>query len=88
MHLLIGGALGIAYAMVFEVVVHESGVGPGVLLGAINTIFAGFAWSAIGGPGHFWSAIGPKGVIALFIAHMTFGAVVGTVYKAEEKMLA
>ena len=86
-HLLIGGALGIAYGMMFERVLHESGVGPGVLLGACNTIFAGFAWAILGGPGRFWSGVGPKGVIALFIAHMTFGAVVGAVFKAERRIL-
>jgi hypothetical protein len=87
-HLLIGGALGIVYGMVFELVLHESGVGPGVLLGACNTIFAGFAWALIGDPGRFWSGAGPKGVIALFLAHMTFGAVVGAVFKAERRLLA
>jgi hypothetical protein len=87
-HLLIGGALGIAYGMAFELVLHQSGVGPGVILGAYNTIIAGFVWAAIGGPGHFWSAVGPPGIIALFLAHMTFGAIVGAAFKAEERLLA
>ena len=87
-HLLIGGALGIVYGMAFELVLHQSGVGPGVVLGAYNTIIAGFVWAALGGPGHFWSAVGPQGVIALFLAHMTFGAVVGAAFKAEERLLA
>ena len=87
-HLLIGGVVGVGYGMAFELILHESGVGPGVLLGAYNTIFAGFVWAAIGGPGRFWSEVGPRGVIALFIAHMTFGAVVGAAFKAEQKLLA
>ena len=87
-HLLIGGALGIAYGMAFELVLHQAGVGPGVILGAYNTIFAGFVWAALGGPGQFWSGVGPQGVIALFLAHMTFGAVVGAAFKAEERLLA
>jgi hypothetical protein len=87
-HLLIGGAVGIGYGIVFERILLESGAGPGVLLGACNTIFAGFVWAAIGGPGAFWATVGPRGVIALFIAHMTFGAVVGAAFKAEEKILA
>jgi hypothetical protein len=87
-HLSIGGALGIAYGMAFELVLHQSGVGPGLILGAYNTIFAGFVWAALGGPGHFWSAVGPQGIIALFLAHMTFGAVVGAAFKAEETLLA
>ena len=87
-HLLIGGALGIVYGMAFELVLHQSGAGPGVILGAYNTIIAGFVWAAIGGPGHFWSAVGPPGIIALFVAHMTFGAIVGAAFKAEERLLA
>ena len=87
-HLLIGGAIGVGYGMMFERILPESGVGLGVLLGAINTIFAGFAWAIIGGPGRFWSDLGPQGVIALFIAHITYGAVVGAAFKAEQRMLA
>jgi hypothetical protein len=87
-HLLIGGVLGIVYGMAFELVLHTSGVGPGVILGAYNTIIAGFVWAALGGPGHFWSAVGPQGIIALLVAHMTFGAVVGAAFKAEERLLA
>lgn len=86
-HLLLGGVLGIVYGIVFERVLHDSGVGPGVVLGAYNTVIAGFVWAAIGGPGHFWSGVGPQGIVALFIAHMTFGAVVGAAFKAEERML-
>jgi hypothetical protein len=87
-HLLIGGVLGIVYGMVFELALHQSGVGPGVILGAYNTVIAGFVWAALGGPGHFWSAVGPQGIVALFLAHMTFGAVVGAAFKAEERLLA
>jgi hypothetical protein len=87
-HLLIGGAIGVLYGIMFERILPESGVGLGVLLGAINTIFAGFAWAIIGGPGRFWSDLGPQGVIALFIAHITYGAVVGAAFKAEQRLLA
>jgi hypothetical protein len=86
-HLLMGGVVGIVYGIVFERILHDAGVGPGVVLGAYNTIIAGFVWAAIGGPGHFWSGVGPQGIVALFIAHMTFGAVVGAAFKAEQKML-
>ena len=87
-HLLIGGAIGIAYGIMFERILPESGVGLGVLLGAINAIFAGFAWAIIGAPGRFWSDLGAQGAIALLIAHITFGAVVGAAFKAEQKLLA
>jgi hypothetical protein len=86
-HLLMGGVVGIVYGIVFERILHDAGVGPGVVLGAYNTIIAGFVWAAIGGPGHFWSGVGPQGIVALFIAHMTFGAVVGAAFKAEQRML-
>ncbi len=83
-HLLIGGLLGVAYALVFEYVLHQSGVGAGLLLGASNTIFAGYVWAALGGPGAFWHTAGPQGVIALFLAHLTYGAVVGGLYRSEQ----
>ena len=83
-HVLIGGALGIAYAFVFEHVLHQSGTGAGLLLGAYNTIFAGFVWAAIGGPGWFWGGAGPQGILALFVSHLAFGAVVGRLYRSEQ----
>ena len=84
-HLLIGGIIGVVYAIVFEYVLQTSGVGPGVLLGAVNTIFAGFAWAFVGGPGRFWSDFGPAGVGALFLVHIVYGAVVGGLYKNEHR---
>ncbi len=84
-HLLIGGAIGIVYAVVFEHVVHQSGVGVGLMIGSYNTIFAGFVWAMIGGPGAFWAAVGPLGVIALFVSHLAYGAVVGGLYRSEQQ---
>jgi hypothetical protein len=86
MQLVIGGALGVVYGMIFDLALHESGAGPGALLGAFNTIIAGFVWAALGGPGHFWSDIGAQGIAALFLTHIVFGAVVGAVFKAENRM--
>lgn len=83
-HVLIGGALGLAYAYVFEHVLHQSGIGVGLMLGAFNTIFAGFVWAALGGPGAFWDAAGPQGIIALFVSHLAYGAVVGGVYRSDQ----
>ncbi len=83
-HLLIGGGIAIAYAFVFEYVLHQSGVGPGMLLGACNAIFAGFVWAALGGPGGFWHGGGPLGVMALFLAFLSYGAVVGGLYRSEQ----
>ena len=84
-HLVIGGLIGLAYAIVFEYLIETSGVGPGVLLGAVNTILAGFAWALVGGPGRFWSELGPAGVGALFLVHMAYGAVVGGLYGNEHR---
>ena len=84
-HLLIGGIIGVVYAIVFEYVTETAGIGPGVLLGAVNTIFAGFAWAFVGGPGRFWSDFGPAGVGALFLVHIVYGAVVGGLYKKEHR---
>jgi hypothetical protein len=83
-HLLIGGLIGLAYAYIFEHVLHQSGIGVGLLLGACNTIFAGFVWAALGGPGAFWATAGPLGVIALFLSHLAYGAVVGGLYRSDQ----
>ena len=82
-HLLVGGALGVLYAFVFEHVVHQSGVGVGMMVGAYNTIFAGFIWAVLGGPGPFWDRAGAAGIFALFLSHVAYGAVVGALYPRE-----
>jgi len=82
-HLLIGGLVGLVYMLVFEFVFAQSGVGAGVLLGAINTLIAGFLWAGFDGPGHFWSSFGPAGIVSLFLVHILFGAIVGGLYRNE-----
>jgi hypothetical protein len=86
-HLLVGGVLGLLYALVFEHVVHQSGLGVGMMLGAYNTIFAGFFWAALGGPGAFWDRDGAAGIMALFVTHIVFGGVVGLIYRSEQTPL-
>ena len=86
-YLLIGGLLGIGYAVIFEYVLNNAGVGPGLLLGACNTIFAGFVWSRLNGPGQFWDRLGAEGVAALFLVHMVYGAVVGSLYRTEHTLV-
>ena len=83
LHLLIGGLVGLVYALVFEYAFEQSGVGPGVIVGAINAMLAGFLWAAFDGPGRFWTSFGPVGAIAILLVHMTYGATVGTLYKAQ-----
>lgn len=82
-HLILGGLVGIFYAFVMEFLLEQGGIGPGILLGALNTMFAGFIWAAFDGPGRFWSSFGPPGVIALFLVHILYGAIVGGVYKTQ-----
>ena len=83
-HLLVGGLLGLFYAFVFEYIVHQSGLGVGMMIGAYNTIVAGFIWAMLGGPGPFWDRAGAAGIFALFLSHVVYGAVVGTLYRSEQ----
>jgi hypothetical protein len=83
LHLLIGGGMGVFYAYVMEFMFEQGGVLPGLYIGALNAMVAGFIWSLFDGPGRFWSSYGPPGVIALLIVHMMFGAIVGGVYKTQ-----
>jgi|SRR5215813_4160638 len=82
-HLLVGGIVAMIYALVFEYVFAQGGVGAGVLLGAINTVLAGFIWAGFEGPGKFWSSYGPAGIASLFLVHMIYGAIVGGLYTPE-----
>jgi len=83
LYLLIGGLFGLGYAAVFEYVLHQAGVGPGLLIGACHTIFAGFFWATMAGPGPFWDSFGAEGMALLFLLHFTYGATVGSVYRTR-----
>jgi len=86
-YLLIGGAMALAYAVIFEWVLHQSGVGAGLLLGACNTILAGFFWAAHGSdPGKFWYAFGIAGTAALFLVHFVYGGLVGGLYRTKHPL--
>jgi multisubunit Na+/H+ antiporter MnhB subunit len=83
MYLLIGGVFAVGYAAVFEYVLNQAGIGPGLLMGAYHTIFAGFFWATVAGPGPFWDSFGPEGIALLFLLHFTYGAVVGALYRNQ-----
>jgi hypothetical protein len=83
MYLLSGGVFALGYAAVFEYVLNQSGIGPGLLIGACHTIFAGFFWATVAGPGPFWDSFGAEGIGLLFLLHFTFGAAVGALYRIE-----
>ena len=82
-YLLIGGVLALFYAVVFELVLNQAGVGPGLLVGACHTILAGFVWAIVDGPGPFWDGLGVAGISALFLLHLTYGAIVGGLYRTK-----
>lgn len=86
LYLLIGGIVALAYAAVFEWVLHQAGVGPGMLLGACNTIIAGFIWANVAGPGKFWQHFGAAGMATLFLVHFAYGAAVGGLYRTKHQL--
>jgi hypothetical protein len=85
-YLVFGGIVALAYGAVFEWVLHQAGVGPGLLLGACNTIVAGFIWAVMSGPGRFWQHFGAAGMAALFLVHFAYGAVVGGLYRTKHTL--
>ena len=82
-YLIIGGITGLIYALAFEYILNDAGVGAGLLVGACNSIGAGFIWAHMPGPGRFWDTLGPSGIAALFLLHFIFGAIVGGLYRTE-----
>lgn len=91
MHLIISGLIGLIYAWAFENVVHRAGAGVGAGFGIIHAIIAGIVMGFVPlmhprmpdpmmPPGFFLSAMGMMGVVALFVLHIVYGAVVGGVY--------
>jgi hypothetical protein len=85
-YLLIGGIVGLIYALVFEYILNDAGIGPGLMVGACHSIFAGFIWSQLTGPGRFWENFGAAGIAALFLLHFIYGAVVGGLYRTEHHL--
>jgi len=85
-YLAVGGVVALAYAAFFEWALHQSGVGPGLLVGAWNTIIAGFIWSYGTDPGRFWIHFGAAGIASLFLVHFVYGAVVGGLYRTKHQL--
>lgn len=83
LYLLLGGVFALGYAAVFEYALNQAGIGPGLLIGACHTIFAGFFWANVAGPGPFWNSFGAEGMALLFLLHFTFGAAVGALYRVK-----
>jgi len=85
-YLIVGGIIGLIYALVFEYVLNQAGIGAGLMVGACHSIFAGFIWAQFAGPGRFWDALGAPGIAALFLLHFVFGAIVGGLYRTRHHL--
>lgn len=91
MHLMISGAIALIYAWAFEHVTHRAGWVVGVGFGVVHAIIAGVVMgmmpmmhprmpNPVMPPGAFMSQLGAMGVLAEFMLHMIYGAVVGAMY--------
>ncbi len=91
MHLMISGLIGLAYAWGFERATHRAGPLVGAGFGVVHAVVAGVMMGMVPAihplipeqmpaPGAFLSNI-PMGVVALFMLHVIYGAVVGAIYK-------
>jgi len=93
MHLMISGAIALIYAWAFEHVTHRAGWLVGAGFGIVHAIIAGMVMgmmpmmhprmpNPVMPPGAFLSNLGTMGVVAEFMLHMVYGAVVGAMYGA------
>lgn len=91
-HLVLSGLIGLLYGVGFEYISHRAGVWIGFGFALIHTVIAGFFFGllpaihpmmpeVINSPGIFLSNLGSAGVVGFFILHLTFGGVVGAIYK-------
>jgi len=93
MHLMISGAIALIYAWGFEHVTHRAGWLVGAGFGIVHAIIAGMVMGMmpmmhprmpdpISPPGAFLANLGTMGVVAEFVLHVIYGAVVGAIYGA------
>lgn len=91
MHLVISGLIAIAYAWVFENVLHRAGWQTGVLVALAHILVAGVFMGmmpmvhplvpeVLPGPGFFMLGLGMMGLVAFVMLHLIFGAIVGAMY--------
>lgn len=97
MHLIISGLIALIYAWGFEHVTHKAGVLVGLGFSIIHAIGAGIFMGMVPlihpripemmpAPGFFLSGMGMMGVIALFMLHFVYGAIVGGMYGPVEHL--
>ncbi len=93
MHLMLSGAIALIYGWAFEHVTHRAGWLVGAGFGVVHALIAGVVMgmmpmmhprmpSPVPAPGAFMSNLGTMGVVAVFMLHMIYGAVVGAMYGA------
>ncbi len=91
MHLMISGLIALIYAWGFETITHRSSALIGAGFGFMHAIIAGMVMGMMPmmhplmpemmpAPGAFMSNLGMMGVLAEFILHILYGAVVGAIY--------
>lgn len=90
-HLLIGGLFGLVYGYLFERVWDHGGAGTGVILSVIHAALIGMVIGLtpqfhplvpekIPDPGPYFANAGIGGVLAFFLVHAVYGAIVGVGY--------
>lgn len=91
MHLVISGLIALIYAWGFEHVTHRAGAAVGAGFGIIHATIGGIFMGMVPAmhprmpgemmpPGAFLSNLGMMGVVAIFLTHLVYGAVVGSIY--------
>jgi hypothetical protein len=91
MHLAIGGAFGLLYGWLFDIVWLHGGAFTGRILGTLHAALVGMAVGltpqfhplipeVLSDPGPFFANAGTAGVISFFAMHILFGAIVGAGY--------
>ncbi len=92
MHLIISGLIALIYAWGFEHVTHRAGwlvgvgfslihsIGTGLFMGMVSAIHPLIRAGQMRAPGFFMANKGATYVVALFMLHAIYGAIVGAMY--------
>lgn len=96
-HLLLGGVVALMYASAFRKLSESGatpGAGAGAAFGVVHWMIGGILIGLVGlihplmpeslpSPGFFAVSYGLISMVVIFIAHMVYGAVVGSIYRHE-----
>jgi hypothetical protein len=99
MHLIISGLIALAYAWGFEHVTHRAGWATGVAFSVIHAFIGGLMFGLVPAihwlipeqmpaPGMFLANKGALYVLAFFVLHAVYGAIVGAIYAPAERRVA